>query len=360
MTSVCDAPASDHGTLVSAQGMSTDPPLAEIGSTLSASESLLKERLEHYFRDDQIEGFLKQSSPDPREGWVYVDKLASLKKIKELSESRDLILKHLRASLLLEVDASETRVRRIENTLSKHLAERIQKLKPAKPLKTKSSKPQKQNDRRNRVLELFDLDPSLDVHVIKTSFEKKNVQISFVDYRRDETSGYVHLRLPIAREVVKCYGSSGIPIGPDTVRIRALGPEEEDIYWKVYHESHPSPAIGKRKNTGDAGSKQHRQPKKVNHGPETTEKEGGHPVTGKKRRKEKKNTQRARKKEGRLAQQVADEAQAAALASGLEGLQLEQPEVADGEIKVDLDATDEVLRMNLEREPEDVEQNTVG
>ncbi|GBB93941.1 hypothetical protein RclHR1_02260006 [Rhizophagus clarus] len=89
-------------------------------------------------------------------------------------------------------------------------------------------------DSSNRVIMLQGLDPNSTQSRIKKAFEDNGLKVT-VDYQRDETIGYVHLHLPMAKEVVnRIMTSGGLRIGSDYVVLRALEGTEEVMYWSVY------------------------------------------------------------------------------------------------------------------------------
>ncbi|GBC53686.2 hypothetical protein GLOIN_2v1671644 [Rhizophagus irregularis DAOM 181602=DAOM 197198] len=78
------------------------------------------------------------------------------------------------------------------------------------------------------------LDPNSTQSRIKKAFEDNGLKVT-VDYQRDETIGYVHLHLPMAKEVVnRITTSGGLRIGSEYVVLRALEGTEEVMYWSVY------------------------------------------------------------------------------------------------------------------------------
>lgn len=59
-------------------------------------------------------------------------------------------------------------------------------------------------------------------HYFQKAFEDNGLKVT-VDYQRDETIGYVHLHLPMAKEVVnRITTSGGLRIGSEYVVLRAL------------------------------------------------------------------------------------------------------------------------------------------
>ncbi|RIA87465.1 hypothetical protein C1645_740106 [Glomus cerebriforme] len=89
-------------------------------------------------------------------------------------------------------------------------------------------------DSSNRVIMLQGLDPNSTQGRIKKAFEDNGLKVT-VDYQRDETIGYVHLHLPMAKEVVsRITTSGGLRIGSEYVVLRALEGTEEVMYWSVY------------------------------------------------------------------------------------------------------------------------------
>nr|CAG8502450.1 7954_t:CDS:10 [Entrophospora candida] len=75
----------------------------------------------------------------------------------------------------------------------------------------------------NRVIMLIGLDPNSTPGLIKKSFEAHDLKVS-VDYRRDDTTGYVHLNLQMAKEVAAhIMAKGGLKVGID-----------EAMYWGVY------------------------------------------------------------------------------------------------------------------------------
>jgi len=89
-------------------------------------------------------------------------------------------------------------------------------------------------DSSNRVIMIQGLDPNSTQGRIKKAFEDNGLKVT-VDYQRDETIGYVHLHLPMAKEVVsRITNSGGLRIGSEYVVLRALEGTEEVMYWTVY------------------------------------------------------------------------------------------------------------------------------
>lgn len=92
-------------------------------------------------------------------------------------------------------------------------------------------------DSSNRVIMLQGLDPNSTQGRIRKAFEDNGLKVT-VDYQRDDTIGYVHLHLPMAKEVVhRITSSGGLRVGSEYVVLRALEGTEEVMYWTVYAAS---------------------------------------------------------------------------------------------------------------------------
>ncbi|CAG8671762.1 16601_t:CDS:2 [Funneliformis mosseae] len=77
-------------------------------------------------------------------------------------------------------------------------------------------------DSSNRVIMLQGLDPNSTQGRIRKAFEDNGLKVT-VDYQRDDTIGYVHLHLPMAKEVVhRITSSGGLRVGSEYVVLRAL------------------------------------------------------------------------------------------------------------------------------------------
>ncbi|CAJ0767476.1 130_t:CDS:2 [Entrophospora sp. SA101] len=77
---------------------------------------------------------------------------------------------------------------------------------------------------------LIGLDPNSTPGLIKKSFEAHDLKVS-VDYRRDDTTGYVHLNSQMAKEVAAhIMAKGGLKVGTETVILRI----DEAMYWGVY------------------------------------------------------------------------------------------------------------------------------
>ncbi|CAH1765993.1 6102_t:CDS:2 [Entrophospora sp. SA101] len=86
----------------------------------------------------------------------------------------------------------------------------------------------------NRVIMLIGLDPNSTTGLIMKSFEAHGFKVS-VDYRRDDTTGYVHLNLQMAKEfAAHIMAKGGLKVGTETVILRALDGIDEAMYWGVY------------------------------------------------------------------------------------------------------------------------------
>ncbi|KAK9701686.1 hypothetical protein K7432_011597 [Basidiobolus ranarum] len=120
-------------------------------------------------------------------------------------------------------------------------------LKRIQTKQSKSKKKSKTKSELNRVIYFSGVDPSISHSIIKESF-LKFVEVTFVDYRRDETTGHVRLKKPLAQQTVERLQQMGFSIGTEVVQLKALTESEEKIYWSVVKEFEPLPSTSHRTN----------------------------------------------------------------------------------------------------------------
>ncbi|ORX89594.1 hypothetical protein K493DRAFT_340546, partial [Basidiobolus meristosporus CBS 931.73] len=94
----------------------------------------------------------------------------------------------------------------------------LKRIQPAK--QSKAKKKSKGKSDLNRVIYFSGVDPSSNHAIIKKSFSKF-VEVAFVDYRRDETTGHIRLKKPLARQTVERLQQVGFTIGTEMVQLKA-------------------------------------------------------------------------------------------------------------------------------------------
>ncbi|RUS15300.1 hypothetical protein BC937DRAFT_92635 [Endogone sp. FLAS-F59071] len=89
----------------------------------------------------------------------------------------------------------------------------------------------------DRIIHFTGVDPNTPQANLKKAFEKQGVGVAYVDYRRDETYGYVRLKKSVASKTVNSFNAlGGLTIGRDDVSLRALKGKEEIAYWTIAHD----------------------------------------------------------------------------------------------------------------------------
>ncbi|RUS29834.1 hypothetical protein BC938DRAFT_480179 [Jimgerdemannia flammicorona] len=89
----------------------------------------------------------------------------------------------------------------------------------------------------DRVIHFAGVDPNTTHADIKRAFEKLGAEVLYVDYRRDETCGYVRLKKSVAARTVNAFAAlGGLLIGNDEISLRSLTGKEEVAYWTIAHD----------------------------------------------------------------------------------------------------------------------------
>ncbi|KAJ1929083.1 hypothetical protein IWQ60_001484 [Tieghemiomyces parasiticus] len=122
---------------------------------------------------------------------------------------------------------------------------------PRPPKPARSRKNSVSNPLPNTVIRFDAVDPSATHQQIKEAFER-HATVHSVDFRRDDTSGYVRLKRPGAQALVQQLGTlPPVRVAGAPVQLTALTGETERLYWRTVQEYHPS-ALTRHGSAGSA------------------------------------------------------------------------------------------------------------